>query len=248
MSVSPAPPRAEEIAAANINFYSDLWAGARLHRPDRFNTWPLVSELSRLAPARLEIGPGMRPRLPIAGTFFVDLNETAAGVLAAAGGCAGAGLLTQLPFGSGTFDLVAAIDIIEHVPDDTMALAEITRVLRPGGALLMAVPLHPSRWTEFDALVGHYRRYTPADLIALLEAHGYRVERSALYGMQPKNTALVKFGMRTVQRRRRFAMTVYNWLILPLAAMFQKRLDVRPGLIDTAGVDEIILVCRKRAG
>lgn len=189
----------------------------------------------------------MRPRLPIAGTVFVDLNQKAAGVLAAAGGYAGSAQLAQLPFGPGSFDLVAAIDIVEHVPDDTLALAEITRVLRPGGILLLAVPLHPSRWTEFDAMVGHYRRYPPDELTALLTGHGYRVERSALYGMQPKNTALVRFGMHCIRRRRRVAMAVYNWLIMPLAAMFQKPLDVEQGLIDTTNVDEIILVCRKLA-
>ena len=247
MSITSGSPRADEVAATNITFYSDIWSGARLHRPDRFNTWPLVEKLAAAAPARLEIGPGKRPRLPIAGTCFVDLNETAAGALAAAGGYAGSARLTQLPFGSDSFDLVAAIDIIEHVPDDTLALAEITRVLRPGGVLLLAVPLHPSRWTDFDAMVGHYRRYRPADLTALLATHGYRVERSGLYGMQPKNTALVRFGMHCIRRRRRVAMAVYNWLIMPLAALFQKPLEVQQGLIDTTGVDEIILVCRKRA-
>ena len=248
MSGQPDSPRADEVAAANITFYSDMWSGARLHQPHRFNTWPLVVGLAANAPARLEIGPGMRPRLPIAGTCFVDLNETAVSALSSAGGYAGSARLTELPFAGDRFDLVAAIDIIEHVPDDALALAEITRVLRPGGLLLLAVPLHPSRWTEFDAMVGHYRRYSPDVLVEILAKHGYRVERSALYGMQPKSTALVKFGMRCIRRRRRVAMGVYNWLIMPLAAVFQKPLNVQEGLIDTSNVDEIILVCRKKAG
>ena len=247
MSELSGSPPADEVGAANITFYADLWSGARLHQPRRFNTWPLVESLVAKAPNRLEIGPGMRPRLPIAGTCFVDLNETAAGALSAAGGYAGSARLTQLPFGADSFDLVAAFDILEHVPDDTLALTEITRVLRAGGLLLLSVPLHPSRWTEFDAIVGHYRRYLPADLTDLLAKHGYRVERSALFGMQPKNTALVKFGMDRIRKGSRVAMAVYNWLIMPLAAIFQKPLRVQQGLIDTTNVDEIILVCRKRA-
>lgn len=248
MSELSGSPPADEVAAANITFYADLWSGARLHQPHRFNTWPLVESLAATAPARLEIGPGMRPRLPIAGTCFVDLNETAASALLAAGGYSGAARLTQLPFGADKFDLVAAFDILEHVPDDTLAVAEITRVLRPGGLLLLSVPLHPSRWTDFDAMVGHYRRYSPGDLTDLLAKHGYRVESSALFGMQPKNTALVSFGMDRIRKGSRVAMAVYNWVMMPLAAMFQRPLNVQQGLIDTTNVDEIILVCRKQEG
>jgi len=60
-----------DIVAINRRFYDALWERARLERPDGFNTWTLVSELVPRSPSRLEIGPGLRPRLPIAGTHFV---------------------------------------------------------------------------------------------------------------------------------------------------------------------------------
>ncbi|MFX4906866.1 methyltransferase domain-containing protein, partial [Acinetobacter baumannii] len=73
--------------------------------------------------------------------------------------------VTALPFASDTFDLVCALDIIEHVDDEIGALKEITRVARRGGTLLISTPLHPSRWTAFDDFVGHKRRYEPARLL-----------------------------------------------------------------------------------
>ena len=61
-------------------------AWGRLERPDGFNTWPLVSGLLGVAPERLEIGPGLRPRLPIAGTHFLDISAPAIERLRARGG------------------------------------------------------------------------------------------------------------------------------------------------------------------
>jgi SAM-dependent methyltransferase len=238
---------ARQVAATNATFYGDLWAGARLHKPHRFNTWPLVTDLAARAPRRLEIGPGMRPRLPIPGTCFLDIDDTAIAALGAMGGIASKGELTALPYPEGRFDLVAALDIIEHVEDDTGALAEIDRVLARDGTLLLSVPLHPSRWTRFDAAVGHYRRYRPEELLALLASRGFVVERSAVFGMQPRNEALAMYGLRQLQRRRAIAMRIYNWILMPLATLTQKPLGVREGLIETDGVDEVILVCRRRS-
>lgn len=246
---APAPsPRARQVAATNVAFYGDLWAGTRLRKPHSFNTWPLVAGLAARAPRRLEIGPGMRPRLPIPGTCFLDIDDTAVAALRARGGIAHQGELTALPYPDRRFDLVAALDIIEHVEDDSRAMAEIDRVLAGGGTLLLSVPLHPSRWTGFDAAVGHYRRYYPEELTRLLARHRLVIERSAVFGMQPKNEALVSFGLRMLRRHRAVAMGIYNWIIMPLATLFQKPLRVEQGLIDTNGVDEIIMICRRRGG
>ncbi len=53
-----------EMLKANQEFYDPLWKRSRLIRPERFNTWPLVSDLAGKCPRRLEVGPGLRPRLP----------------------------------------------------------------------------------------------------------------------------------------------------------------------------------------
>ena len=71
---------------------------------------------------------------------------------------------------SETFDLVAAIDVLEHMPNDLAGLREIHRVLRPGGYVVLTVPAFQVLWGEHDELFGHYRRYRAAQVRALLQA------------------------------------------------------------------------------
>ena len=232
----------------NRDFYDVLWSESRLTRPDRFNTWPLISELLPLALGRLEIGPGLHPRLPISGTCFVDISPPVIERLTSLGGIALPAEITDLPFSDGKFELVCAFDVIEHTEDDRRVFCEVSRVLKEGGLFIFSVPVHARLWTKFDAFVGHVRRYEPADLPALLADHGLEIERSAAYGMQPANPKLLDFGLWCLKHSRREAMWLYNKVLMPLGMLFQKRLRFVDGLVDATGVDEIVLVCRKRTG
>jgi SAM-dependent methyltransferase len=236
-----------ELLLANRRFYDSLWSDARLVAPERFNTWPLVSSLAASATRRLEVAPGLRPRLPLAGTCFADISAPALGKLRARGGQAVVGLVTALPFPNARFDLVCALDIIEHVDDDARALAELARVAAPGAVLLTSVPLHASHWTAFDDFVGHQRRYEPSAFIAKLREHGFALEQSAIYGMQPHSSRLLDLGAWFLTHQRARAMWWYNRVMMPLGVRFQKKLTLTSGMIDTEGVDEVFLVCR-RAG
>ena len=157
------------------------------------------------------------------------------------------GLLSSLPFPDGMFDLVCAFDIVEHVDDDVAALSELARVAAPGAALLLSVPLHQALWTPFDDFVGHRRRYEPERLLSELGEHGFVVEQSAAYGMRPKSSRLVDIGMWFLTHRREKAMWWYNNVFMPLGVRFQKKLALTQGMIDTADVGEVFLVCRKRS-
>jgi SAM-dependent methyltransferase len=245
--MNPAPSFApSELVETNRRFYDSLWADARLVEPERFNTWPLVSSLLAASPPRLEIAPGLRPRLPLAGTHFLDFSAPAVAKLCARGANAVRGLLSSLPFADGAFPLVCAFDIAEHVDDEDAALAELSRVAAPGGALLLSVPLHPSLWSPFDDFVGHGRRYEPQRLLAKLAEHGFVVEQSAVYGMRPKSSRLMDFAMWFLVNRREHAMWWYNHVFMPLGVYFQRKLSLTTGMIDTENVDEVLLVCRKR--
>lgn len=249
--VCPSVPPASnpsDLLATNSEFYDSLWAGSYLTNPRRFNTWPLVASMLPLAPSRLEVGPGLRPRLPIAGTHFVDLSPPAIARLSEAGGLARLGQLNDLPFGDGAFDLVAAFDVIEHIADDRQVFAELSRVLRKGGCLIFAVPLHPADWSEFDDCVGHARRYVPVELVALLAANGLVIEKSAAYGMRAKNPRMVRFAVKGLTEHRAAAIRWYNWLFFPIGLLLQKRLRWADGLMDCEGVDELLLVCRQTSG
>ena len=234
-----------ELVDDNRRFYDSLWSGSRLVGPDRFNTWPLVQSLLPPSGLRLEVAPGLRPRLPIEATQFVDISAPALKMLGERGGHVTLGEVTALPFADATFELVCALDIIEHVDDEDGALSEISRVAKPGGALLISTPLHPSRWTAFDDFVGHKRRYEPPQLLQKLSEHQLTVERSAVFGMQPRSSFLLDLGMWWMTHNRERAMWWYNRAIMPLGLRFQKPLELAPGLIPTDAVDEILLVCRK---
>jgi len=234
-----------ELLEANRRFYDPLWTDAYLVEPERFNTWPLVCSLVPPSGLQLEVAPGLRPRLPLRDTYFVDISEPAIAKLRARGANAVPGLVSSLPFPDGMFDLVCALDIVEHVDDDDGALSELSRVAAPGAAFLLSVPLHPSQWSAFDDFVGHRRRYEPDCLLAKLREHGYTVEQSAVYGMKPKSSRLLDLGMWFLTHRRKKAMWWYSHVFMPLGLRFQKKLDLCPRMIDTELVSEVLLVCRK---
>jgi len=231
----------------NRSFYDLLWSSANIIEPRRFNTWPLVQSLLPGSARQLEVAPGLRPRLPIEGTQFVDISAPALVKLRGRGARVARGQVNSLPFADGAFDLVCAFDIIEHVDDDEGALAELSRVAKLGGTLLISAPLHASLWTPFDEFVGHKRRYDPADLLSKLARHHLTVERSAVFGMQPRSSRLVDIGMWWLLHHREMAMWWYNRAFMQLGLRFQKELRLTPGMIATDNVDEILLVCRRDA-
>jgi SAM-dependent methyltransferase len=234
-----------DLSRVNHGFYESLWGSSRLVDPSRFNTWPLVLELAAAAPRRVEVAPGLRPRLPLDGTCFVDLSRSALDVLHANGAMTARGVIGALPYADGSFDLICALDILEHVVDDDTALRELERVAAPGARLLLSVPLHPEAWTGFDEFVGHYRRYEPVQISGRLAARGWRVARSAVYGMQPSSPRLLAWGQWYLTHHRERAMWWYNRVFMPLGLRFQKPLQWRPGLDHSADVDEILLLCER---
>jgi SAM-dependent methyltransferase len=242
---SPGVRREEQLLRANLAFFDPLWRASRLVSPQRFNTWPLVRSLLAQPQSRLEVGPGLRPRLPLDGTCFLDASLPAVTGLREHGARAEMGLVSRLPFGDGTFELVAAFDIVEHVDDDEAALSELARVAAPRSTLLLSAPLHPSRWTKFDDLVGHGRRYEPAELLSKLARHGLSVTGSAAYGMQPRSTLLLDLGVWGLTHRKERAIWCYDRVMMRLGLLFQKKLELVPGMMDVTGVDEVLLACRK---
>ncbi|KQX97149.1 methyltransferase type 11 [Rhodanobacter sp. Root480] len=234
----------DDLIRANRGFYESLWADAHLMEPQRFNTWPLVRELVATAPRRLEVAPGLRPRLPLEDTCFIDLSHAALRQLRQRGANAAHGMIGALPCASASFDLVCALDILEHVADDEGALRELARVAAPGATVLLSVPLHQHAWTAFDEFVGHCRRYEPDRIMTLLAQHGFTIEQSAVYGMQPKSSRLLELGQWFLVHRRQRAMWWYNRVFMPLGVRFQKPLQWRDGMGDTEGVDELLLRCR----
>ena len=73
-------------------------------------------------------------------------------------------------------DTVVCLNVLEHIADDMLALRNAHRILGPrGGNVVIFSPASPALYGAHDRLVGHYRRYTLADLQEKLEKAGYRV-------------------------------------------------------------------------
>ena len=89
------------------------------------------------------------------------------------------GAAEQLPYDDGSFDLVTALDVIEHLDDDVAGLREMRRVLRRKGRLLVFVPAFMFLWGVQDEVSNHRRRYTLPGLLRAVEAAGFSVEWSS---------------------------------------------------------------------
>jgi SAM-dependent methyltransferase len=78
----------------------------------------------------------------------------------------------NIPFPSGTFDVVMASDVLEHLQDPLLALGEWKRLLKPGGHLVVFVPAFMFLWSKHDDINHHVARYTQKSLFALAEKQG----------------------------------------------------------------------------
>ena len=77
-----------------------------------------------------------------------------------------------LPFAPGSFDLIAALDVVEHLDDDVASLRGLADVLRPDGRMLITVPAFAFLWSEHDVQHHHKRRYTKAGLLRVVSDAG----------------------------------------------------------------------------
>ena len=93
------------------------------------------------------------------------------------------GDVNNLPFPASTFDVVTALDVIEHLDDDVVVLNEFARVLRPGGRAFLFVPAHRWLWSLQDEISHHRRRYTAKTLRAAVAASDLQVERLSYASM-----------------------------------------------------------------
>jgi SAM-dependent methyltransferase len=138
----------------------------------------------------------LRRELPTASLVGVDL---------VAGGLRRAHLLVpdaqllladvcDLPIEDASVDVALSANLLEHVPDDAGAMAELYRVLRPGGLAAVIVPAGPGTYDYYDAFLGHERRYARGELAGkapefevLLDTHIGTLIYPAFWAIKKRN-------------------------------------------------------------
>ncbi|MEA3017728.1 MAG: hypothetical protein QOI38_2450 [Sphingomonadales bacterium] len=130
----------------------------------------------------LEIGCGTGHNLDMLGRFgtvdAVEMDDAARAVASERlGRPAKMATLPELQgVARDAYDLVALLDVLEHVEDDRASLVSIAERLRPGGKLLLTVPAHPWMWSAHDEVNHHKRRYTRKGFRQVVEAAGLKVD------------------------------------------------------------------------
>lgn len=138
---------------------------------------------------------------------------------------------------AGKYDTVVCLNVLEHVPDETGALANVRSALEPGGRFVVLVPQGPKLFGSLDEVLGHVRRYTRASLTKALEDAGFEVE--TIFDFNRATTPAWWWNGRVLKRRHfgRVQLKIMNstvWLL--------RRLD---GLLPWHGTS-VVAVARKR--
>ena len=130
----------------------------------------------------LEIGCGTGHNFPVLTKFGqvdgLEVDDAARAIASERLGAAvGSARLPELPgIADASYDLIALLDVLEHIEGDLATLTSIKTKLRPGGRILLTVPANEWMWSAHDTVHHHYRRYNRATLNAVIAAAGLRVD------------------------------------------------------------------------
>jgi SAM-dependent methyltransferase len=91
------------------------------------------------------------------------------------------GTVEATGFEANTFDVVLCLDVLEHIPNDTKGIAEIKRILKPGGVAIIFVPVFTFLWSVTDELSHHYRRYRLPELTEKFRTEDFVLLRKSYF-------------------------------------------------------------------
>ena len=130
----------------------------------------------------LDVGCGTGANLEMLSQFGesegVDVSDDALEFCRAKGLKVHKGLAEKLPFEDESFDVVTALDVVEHLDDDVAGLKEMHRVLKTGGKTLIFVPAFMWLWGVQDDISNHRIRYTKKQIVERLKLAGFEIERA----------------------------------------------------------------------
>jgi SAM-dependent methyltransferase len=145
-----------------------------------------------------------------------------------------------LPFPDEHLDTILLLEVLEHLVDDSAAVREMSRVLRPGGRLVVSVPVPPGE-VNHDSAWGHKREgYKLSEIVSLLTTNGFEVEKHSF--------AEFKFSRRAAQAIRwwRRAIRLPAPIFLAWIAYLDHLLDSNKAQTGSQLPATVIVLARKR--
>ncbi len=125
----------------------------------------------------------------------------------------------------GQFELIYSSNVLEHIEDDQKALEQLYQKLRPGGALALYLPAFQCLYSDFDAAIGHYRRYEKAELIYKLQNAHLSIEKCEYadsIGFFAWLTTKTKKHDRNAKQSNDCQLKFYDQFIFPLSGALDK--------------------------
>lgn len=164
--------------------------------------------------------------------------------------------ITEIALRDGSVSTVVCSEVLEHIKDDSQALRELNRVLKPGGALILTVPVHPRYFAFDDFFVEHERRYAVWPFLKKLRRLGFEnLEIFKVAGLLDKLTLLaatfiysVFIGKKTRKQGGGKSKTLLK-IILPVYRVLNfiysqiVRLETKLNPLATSSV--VLISCRK---
>ena len=149
------------------------------------------------------------------------------------------------------FDVIGAFDVLEHIEEDEVVLAAMSRALRPGGGIAITVPQHPWLWSVADESACHVRRYKIGELREKVLRAGFNVafETSFVSFLLPAMLA-----SRLTKQRAKAGVDSMSELSLPplLNRAFEIVMDmerhlIRSGLRLELGGSRLLIATKERS-
>jgi len=140
--------------------------------------------------------------------------------------------LTHLPFRNQSFDLITALDVLEHIKNDEKAVSEMSRILKPGGIVVLTVPHRMKYYSKQDQIIGHYRRYELDQIYSLFKKYNLYEKRTfGVYGQfmriadiqsfNPEKTEQNLLKLRTRYLKNPIFQKIWN-MVVKISSKFMK--------------------------
>ena len=118
------------------------------------------------------------------------------------------------------FDLIYSSNVLEHIEDDQQALLQIYKKLKPGGILALYLPAFQCLYSDFDAAIGHYRRYEKKDLISKLKKANLTIKKceyADCIGFFAWLTTKIKKNKHNIKQSDERQLKFYDQYIFPVS-------------------------------